>query len=192
MNMRVLALDPATCTGFAFGDGSGIPESGSVRLRYGEDSEPDDIAAGMAAFLLRQIRAYKPDLIIVEAYLPPGTQMHQAPVISSLLLHGAIAAMCGLYRISLTTCTAAQFRKHFVGRSTAKPRSKGARTAKAKAEDRRANKQIVIDRAKLLRWLPESCNDDNRADALAIWSYGIGMYSKYDPANPPKLEMYRD
>ena len=152
--MKILAIDAARTTGWCFGNGSEVPDSGSIRLAGG-DGEIEDLPASMAGFLLRKIRQYKPELIALEQYLNPAVQMGQAPVVTSLLLHGSVCAMAGLYRIPFVTCTPPQWRKSFVGRSTARPRSDGRRTPKQKAEDRAATKAMVLDRAKLLCWLPQ-------------------------------------
>lgn len=60
---------------------------------------------------------------------------------------------------------------------------------KTNAGDRKATKRAVIDRCKEWGYLPAGCNDDNRADACAIWHVAQVKFAQWQP--PFELMMGR-
>ncbi|OAS26320.1 hypothetical protein [Methylobacterium platani] len=167
--MRILALDVATRTGFAIGRPGKIERSASVRLK--RPDEPLYVAGRNIGFFLRDIftiRSERPDVIVVEAPLPPGAERG---AMSAILAWGClfvIEFMGALFEIPVRHVDAGQVRKFYTGRArwVAPP---GFSTAKD--SNRKYGKLKVIERAKQLGHIPSDCNDDNRADACAVHYY---------------------
>lgn len=174
--MKILAIDPAINLGWASGDGRSVPASGTVRL-VEPGYEREDLPASAASLVRSQIREFKPDIIVIEAYMNARAQPAQAVIETSLLIHGAICGIVGIYKIPFAITYPQEWRKSFCG--------------KANAGDRKATKAMSLDRAKQLGWLHENCRDDNRADALGIWTWAQSTYAKFDPEHRPKLELFR-
>lgn len=173
--MILLALDLGRSTGVAYGDpANGKPkiETWELALDYGEPK----LAAGMFGARLRdQFRNHpRPDRIVVEEFMAPAASENQNSTIAQILLHGGLHFAGGIYRIPITALSVGAARKHFCGKSTALPRTKGRkRTQREKKQARDANKKMVLDRAKLLGYVPRSCEDDNQSDAAALWDWGM-------------------
>lgn len=164
--MRIMALDPATVTGFAFGEAGSIPKSGSVRLK--RPGESADVAAFNAlAFLRDRFVLDRPDLCCVEHYLTPVAQKSADAVILSIMVFGVIVAMCRAYGVRFEAPKADTIRKHFCGAANA-----GARAN---------TKLMVLNRAKLLGYIPRDCADDNRADACAAFDYASAHFARVQP-----------
>lgn len=178
--MRILALDLATCTGFAFGEAGAVPDSGSVRLaRPGVDHHQASRALG--TWVRKRFFTFKPsfpDLIIAEQFLDPSAQLHGAVVVTQLLLHGALDAVAACYGVEVRRHAASSIRKHFCGQAFALPRSKQQRTPKEKAEARKATKAMVLSRCHMLGYFPRSVTDDNRADACATFDFAAATIAR--------------
>jgi hypothetical protein len=155
--MLVLALDIATRTGFALGRVGEQPAFGSIR--FGKSSSDDNVIFGAALdwtsrFLEPQPR---PDLLALEALLPPTAMGGKttAAVRDRLAgLHGVIRGVASLRGIArIEDYAVGSVRQHFIG-------------------DRKA-KRDVAKRETMRRCLQLGWNsvDDNAADALATWSY---------------------
>lgn len=171
--MIILAIDPGTRTGIAIGDSRANPDSFAILLAAPITGAPEDRAATLAARLIELIREHKPELIAIEAFLPPHKQLAMAPAVISLMLHGAVAAISGLYKIPLISIAPATWRKHFLGKSP---------------KGRFEIKSAVIDRAHLIGYLPKDVIDSDRAEALGIWDYAA---AKYGRAIPKELLLFR-
>jgi Holliday junction resolvasome RuvABC endonuclease subunit len=163
--MRIIAIDPGTRTGISIGDSAKGPDSYSILVGK-PNSTPEDRSASLAAHLSSVIRAKKPELMAVEAYLSPYAQPAFSPAVISLMLHGAVSAIAGLYKIPLIPVAPATWRKHFLGITP-----KGRKVVKA----------AVLARAKLIGYLPNDCNDDDRAESLGLWDYATAKYGRTAP-----------
>ncbi len=165
--MLILALDLGTRTGFAFGEAGRIPASSSVTLK--KPSEEHEVAArNLARFLRDHTAGRRPDLIAVEHYLPPSAQQHDAPVISSLLLAGALQAFAGSHDVRVEAPHPGTVRKHFLGR--------------ANLGDRKLTNAAVVSRALALRYLPPGCADWDRANACAVFDFACAQYARRLPS----------
>jgi Holliday junction resolvasome RuvABC endonuclease subunit len=176
--MKVLALDIARQCGLCVGEaGAGKPVVSSHNLaRKGEGYEA---ACQKFAPLLRDwIRVESPDLIAVEHWLHPLAQPSADAVIMQLHLHGVVRGIAGCKAIPIRMPTPDEVRVHFCGQKSAMKRTHGPKTPQQKAEARKATKQMVINRAILLGYLPHGCTDDNMADAAALFDYACAHYAR--------------
>lgn len=166
--MKIMALDPATVTGFAVGSPGEIPTSGSVRLK--RPNEGSDVAAfNMLCFLRDRWVLDKPDLLCVEHFMSPVAQKSADAVILQIQVFGVIVAMARAYSVRLEAPHRQTILKHFCGQ--------------ANAGTRDATKRMVLQRARMLGYLPRECIDDNRADAIAAWDYAGATYARTQPKN---------
>lgn len=166
--MVILALDPATKTGFAQGDAGAVPRSGSVRLKR-PDEEPGVAAFNVLAFLRDRFVLDKPDLVACEHWLAPVAMKGQDAMILQLMVHGVIAAVCRAYSVRLETVPVQTWRRHYIG--------------KAHGGERGESKRMVLARAKALRHLPPECFDDNQADAVGIFDWASAHFARRTPAS---------
>ena len=178
--MRILTLDLATTTGFAFGEAGAVPESGSVILsKKGDDAHQPSRALG--TWLRKRFFTFKdsyPTLIVAEDLMSPDAQPHQSVIISQILLHGSLNCLAANYGVEVRRVAASTVRKHFCGKAFALPRGKGPRTPKERAEARAATKAMVLRQCHLLNYFPRSVDDDNRADAVAVFDYSSAHYAR--------------
>jgi Holliday junction resolvasome RuvABC endonuclease subunit len=164
--MRLMAIDPATVLGFAIGPVGAIPRSGAVRLR--KPSQDRDVAAFNCLCFLRDTWVLdKPDLVCVEHFLSPVAQKSADAIILQIEVYGVIVAMCMACGIPYRSVQPATWRKHFCGQ--------------ANAGERDATKEMVIKRAKALKYIPADCSDNNRADACGIFDYGAATFGRAIP-----------
>ena len=162
----ILALDIATRTGFARGRVGELPVSGSINFgRDGSSRNRTDAAIFAAAlrWLSQELQPEpRPDLVIMEAMLPPdaargSTQRGGAPI-------GSPA--CRASSKASRTCAASA--------RSRKPQS-GISAVTSSAIDRSSAltaKRTVMERCRALGW---ECADDNAGDALALWSYACAL-----------------
>jgi hypothetical protein len=161
-----MALDPATVTGFAYGEAGAIPKSGSVRLKR-PNQGPEVAAFNMLAFLRDRFVLDRPDLCVIEHYMNPAAQKSADAVILQIMVFGVIVAMCKANNVRIETPHAATIRKHFCGA--------------ARAGARADTKRMVIRRAVMLGYVPKDCTDDNRCDAVAAWSWAECAFARIQP-----------
>lgn len=168
--MRVLALDIAEKLGWAVGDAGAIPLSGSKLLI--KKGDPVENGPGECfLFLQALIRQHKPDCVVREAWLDPVAQPSSAAIISQLLLHGAALAICSAYKLPMYAVAVGTWRTHFTGRAHVSKQEKDI--------DRLANKRMVADRAKLLKYIPRDSEPDfDQCDAIGIWDWGSAHIGK--------------
>ena len=151
----ILAIDAATRCGFAMGRIGSTPASWSDRLRSPDD--PPSRAARKMGIVLRDLfSTNRPDIVYIEQPVRGGMNM-QTNANTLLVLQGlymSVHAICGPYGVRTNESHVQTVRKHFVG--VARPDNP---------------KRAVLDRCYALGWLEPDCKDDNRADALALWSF---------------------
>lgn len=171
--MKILAIDAATRCGFAWGDSNGKPVSLSHRLKGPED-EPERAFKRLGIILRDMFSADAPELVVVEAPMSMGAMIRKDedsergfkfasnPSTIYLLngLIGVVFGICGPYGIRARTANVQAVRKDFLG--------------KARPQD---PKRSVLARCVQLGWLDKDCKDDNRADALSLWSHSCGKYA---------------
>jgi hypothetical protein len=152
---RILALDVATTTGWAFGRPDGPPTFGSIRFGKPGTSR---------AVCYREFRAWLdmwanyrkcPDLIVFES--PVASMMHgqtNVDVIKKLIGMCEHLEEWAHDKIELREANVQQIRQHFIGCS---PKREEA-------------KRLTIERCHELKW---AAINDNEGDALALLDYQI-------------------
>lgn len=170
--MRIAALDIATVCGFAFGDASAIPQSGSVRLK--RPGEPPEIAAfNMRAFLRDRFTLERFDVLAIEHFLNPAAQKSADAVILQIMCFGVAVAEGMARGIRIEAPYPGTIRKHFIGEQ-----HKGAR---------KDTKAAVLARAKVLGYVPRDCRDTDRSDAVALFDFAAATYAR---ARPRELVLF--
>jgi hypothetical protein len=158
---KIAALDIATTCGWACGVLGETPRAGSMRFGViGRDS-PDDIFAAALIWADGFFRLERPDLLILEAMLPPDAMKGQTSRQTRDRLAGLHGIMRGVARkagvAEIATATVGDIRSHFIG---------------GRMERRAAAKRETLRRCVMLHW---PADDDNAADALAAWSYACAL-----------------
>ena len=158
----IVALDLATRTGVAVGAG-GRPNAWSVDLGAGQ---PEDAKFSRVLQLTHSlIDAHAPDLIAIEA--PVG-----GPEASHFLI-GLVACVRGYARnrgVPVARYQSSTIRKHFLG---AVPTVRGQAAANKHAA-KKAIKGMVMNRCRALGY---AADDDDAADACALWDYATALRS---------------
>jgi hypothetical protein len=167
--MRILALDIATRTGWAVGAvGQRAPMFGSIR--FGKPGASHDaIFANALKWASANFKTWRPDRIMFEAPLPTIFHRGTTNISTTRILFGlpaimqAVAYLRGVYDVR--DAAAKDVRIFFLGNNLRRDAAKAA----------------TIKRCRMLGWDVE---DDNAADACALWLYacntacaspGIGM-----------------
>ena len=160
----LLCLDLATVTGVAWGRAGEKPQSCSIRLsKRGDDVQ--QAPRSLAIWLVKHFREYgKPDLLASEHTIPPMGQLHQSAIIAQEQLHGAVFAIAGIYNVPIVEPYPATIRKHCLGQGRAK--------------DGQNIKALVLERMRLLGYIPKDCKDHNQADACALYMYVEDVYCR--------------
>lgn len=166
--MIVLALDLASVSGVAVGSSGGRPTAWSVDLGQGRS---EDARFSQALVLTHKlIETHKPDLIAIEA--PVG-----GPKTSHFLV-GLVACVRGCAfnrRIRVESYSIAAIRRHFCGGHVTSAAYGHLEPRKRKAAARAAGKNLVMQRCRQLGWEAE---DDNAADACALWDLACSLESR--------------
>src|SRR5262245_55757520 len=161
----ILALDVASTCGWARGRiGDRAPTCGSVRFAK-QGASHDAIFGAAGTWMIDLLKQEpKPDVVAIEALLPPHVIRKRSTQEHDLLpgLHGVIRMVLflkGVYRPQLVPVQT--WRKHFIDLSV---------VAKGEA------KQHVLRKCRSLGWLERA--DDDAADACGLWSYAC---ARIDP-----------
>jgi hypothetical protein len=141
-------------------------------VRFGKSGASDNaVFSHCLTWLSRQLEPKpRPDLLVVEGMLPPGAKLgHTSADVRDRLagLHGivrAVAFLRGIYRIE--EHSVGDVRAHFIGDRMLK---------------REAAKRETLRRCRALGW---PVDDDDAADACALWSFAASLI---DPAQALKL-----
>lgn len=167
--MKILALDLATTTGVCVGTSGADPKVWSVYL--GE--APDERRLSNVLRLTKGlIEKNQPNLIVPEAAV--GGKEANAYLIG---LMQCVRAQAFAMNVTCIPAHIATVRKHFIG----KHMTSRDFPHLSKAAAKKAIKGEVIKRCQLLKWKAE---DDNQADALAIWDYACATYARGYQAKP--------
>jgi hypothetical protein len=160
-NPLVLGLDIATVTGWAYGRvDANAPQWGAVR--FGSASTPSPKIFGEAMnWAIKLLHNLKPDIVMMEALLPPLAMRNQTSraVRDRLCGLNAIIAACAHHEGvgEIASAQVQDIRAHFIGE---------------RMLPRKVAKQEVKDKCLSLGW---SVPDDNCADAVACWSYACAL-----------------
>jgi hypothetical protein len=163
---NILALDIATRTGWARGCvGDNAPTCGSVQ--FGKAGASQLAICGHALeWAIDILKPPLPDLVAIEALLPPHVTRGKSNVDHDLLahLHGIILGVCFMRGVFKVHKYAVQsIRAHFID---------------LKACARGQAKPMVQSKCRQLGWLQLGYledADDDAADACACWSYACGL-----------------
>lgn len=168
----VLGLDLATQTGVAIGRPGEIPKTFSVRLK--KPDEHRSIAfSNLIAFLSDTFTQHavvfvaKERMLSLEAF--KQIKNAESTVRMTAGIHAVTEAMCIRFNIPWTEAADSTIRKHFIGRG--------------RMGTREETKKAVVQRCKLLKILPDDCNDDNQADAAATHDWACATYGKSSVTN---------
>jgi hypothetical protein len=165
--VNILSLDLGRKCGFAYGDIGTIPTSGSIVLRAaGADNA---IALGaLGRWLDGHIRlrpGNKPDIIVCEHWLAPRAQQSGAAVEDALRLNGVVHGIASAYGIEVSEPYASTVRSQVCGRVSVP--GVGLRGVRKVSN----TKIMIIDTMIMRGYLPQGCDDDDRADACALWCW---------------------
>jgi hypothetical protein len=161
----ILAIDLATTAGIARGKVGAEPTAETVKFAKSAGARDDAVFAKALSWASGYLKGGVPDLIFIEAMLPPEAMHgHTSRAVRDRLagLHAVIRAVAylrGCYQIE--AANVGDIRAHFIG-------ERGLR--------RDAAKSAVFERCQQLGW---NCDNENESDALALWSYAC---AQIDPA----------
>ena len=158
---KIAALDVATTCGFACGVLGEIPRAGSVRFGLISRDPPEEVFAAAIEWAAAFFERERPDILMLEMMLPPQAMLNKTSRQVRDRLAGLHGIMLGCARRAgvgeFVHVSVGDIRRHFIGDGHLK---------------RNAAKREVIRRCVQLGW---RADDDNAADALAIWSYACAL-----------------
>lgn len=160
-NLLVLGLDIATTTGWAHGRvDAKAPKWGVIRFG-GHNALPSEIFAAALTWANNFMRELKPDVLIVEALLPPtAMKNHTSTAVRDRLcgLNAIIIACAKLNNVGeITSASVQDIRAHFINERSLR---------------RQSAKEQVMEKCKSLGW---NVPNHNAADAVACWSYACAI-----------------
>lgn len=166
----IMTLDLGVSCGVAKGHAGEIPESFSVLLKQKED-ERRVALANLEHFLIASWKRDRPDAVVTEAPINLAGMKNLASAAHSVrmayALAGIVEALCHIWKIPHREIHDATVRKHFLG--------------KGRIGTRKQTKDAVVARAKLLKYIPRDCEDDDRADACSIWDWASAHLARHSP-----------
>lgn len=151
----ILALDLATTSGWAEGPIDGTPRYGSERFAPAGAARAAVLGKAITYFQ-RRFMAFRPAVVVFEAPLPPSFMRGHTNFNTSrtlLALPGIIEGLCAINGIDrVMEAKVSDIRRFFIGGN---PRGE-------------EGKKQTIARLVSMGFAPQ---DDNAADALALWHY---------------------
>ncbi|MDP2618592.1 MAG: hypothetical protein Q8P46_00205 [Hyphomicrobiales bacterium] len=166
----IIGFDVGRLLGFAAGMPGTMPESSTVAL-----SKPGGAlslqAANLIAFLDKTFREYRPALVAKEAPFSLAAfsdhHVNEAAVRSAFGLHCIIDGMCQRFGIPCHESAVATVTKHFTG--------------KARHGGRTPRKRAIMQRCRVLGYVPADCRDEDRCDALCVWDWAAATLARVPP-----------
>lgn len=161
----VYALDLGTRSGFAKGRPGDAPISGALILKRRDEARA--VALGnLLAYLNDEWSQDAPALVCTEApmTLEAFRQLHssEANVRMHHGLHAVVEALCARFGCRLIEAHNATVRKHFLGIG--------------RLGNREDTKAAVVRRCHMLGLMPRDKNDDDRADAIALFDWACATF----------------
>lgn len=172
--MKILALDIATTVGICVGTAGTVPTAWSVRL--GKKGQDDILFSKMLRLTSSLIKQYEPDLMAFEGAVGGDRSSHY--------LVGIIACARGMATardVPVVPCNIGAIRKHFIGQHVTSAMYPHLPKGKAKAAACEHAKAAVQNHCKMLGWKAE---DEDSADACAVWSYACHKNGIHMPMPP--------
>ena len=154
MIRTVLALDLSTRTGWAFGSAGSGPVHGVWLL--GKMSEGGRVFSCLMASLQDAIAVHQPDLVIMEAPLPPQAQTAANTARLQFGLAAHVETVCFEHGVRLEEERAGDVRRAVLGTF-------------------RADKSTIIEWCQRQGWTPA---EDNDADALVLLRYRLDVEAR--------------
>lgn len=169
--MIILALDLASVTGWCVGEPGGPPLHGWLRFASAGASHEAIFAAALK-WTHEMITVHAPNLIVWEAPMPTSFNRGTSNVNTTTLLYGlpavvgAVAYQARVPRI--LKASTKDVRLHFIGQNP-----KG-----------HIGKKLVMRQCRVMGW---EVDDDNEADALALWSFMCSLIAPELALRPTPL-----
>jgi hypothetical protein len=155
----IYAFDLGTQCGWARGHGYTSMQSGSIMLK--QRGEPDWTAFTAWARWLQTVWTQEPPTVVVlEAMFSSAAFAARSSDASAKLqsgLRGVVGAFAGAWKITPSEYQRSTILAHFI--SNGRPGS------------RMLGKQLVVERCRLLKYVPRDCHDEDQCDALALLDY---------------------
>lgn len=163
--MRVLALDIAATTGWAFTDDK-IRASGAQKF----SSALGPFADEFETWLLALIERYSPDLVAVEGLIPIRGQTRLVIQLRAYGAHTLVHKACHRYGIELQSVDVGRWRKQFIGRARAPQEIGGHKLA---SHQRRSwLKKTALAECERRGWRAAT---DDEADAIGVLSFVVNQ-----------------
>lgn len=156
----ILALDPATLTGVADGVPGSDPVLSVVKLRRDEDCTHIDLIRRAADFMWRRMANDRPDLVVIEAAVPPHAVKGHTTARSTEVLQqvrGAYIGIAAAAGVKVVEVHIRTWRKSVLGMGNLP----GARA-----------KYLMMQQCKHLGW---NAPDHNAAEAAGIWLWACSQ-----------------
>ena len=157
----IWALDLAAITGMATGRVDAKPVARSITLVPVDATSDQLFAACLDWFEDALERGPPPDILAIEALLPPLARFGATSTSSQHRLaglHGIVRGLAHRAKVpEVMTASVADIRQHFIHHRNLK---------------RNEAKRAVLNTCKMLGW---SAADNNAGDALALWSYTAAL-----------------
>lgn len=176
---HVLALDLASASGLAFGPVGGRPRMELLRL--GDKTVPsEERAKNLMRVLMTFLSVETPDLVVIEEPLNPGVMArigatfavaelaYGLPIVAKMVCRSKGAHRIKYVRVQDAT-------EHFTGVRTYRD-WKDPNTGKT-MKSRQVRKHAIMNACRLRGW---PVDDDNCADAAALWSYGCALIASQE------------
>ena len=163
----IIALDPATTTGYAIGAATGDvkPFLGAVNLKHDETDTHADIFGRAFRWIAGLIEINQPALFAIEPPVPPGNMWGNSNYNTTALALGFNGIFIGAAAhkgVAVLPAPIFTWRKHFLGPGNAK-------LERAKA------KLAAVKQCRLLGW---SAPNDDAAEAGGIWDWARGEIAR--------------
>lgn len=172
----IVSLDLGSSTGYAIGAPGSVPSSGSLRLKSPSD-DPGVAFGRLLTFLDGTFRKTRPALVAIERPMHLGGTARagnsERAVVLAYGLFAVAQAVCHMWTVPVVAEYPATVRKHFLG--VGAPRR------------RKDAKAAVLRRARLLGLIPRDCEDEDRADAAAIFDWAAATHFR---ARPKELHLF--
>lgn len=109
--MLILAIDPASTTGFCLGEPGAVPTLSSQKFKQDPTDEPEDVFRRATYFLAEFLRQSRVDLIAIEAPFP---SKNFATSMITLGLFGIFTGIAGCKDIKIVRVQISAWRKYFL------------------------------------------------------------------------------
>lgn len=156
----IMAIDPNTKTGIAEGEPGGTPRLTSCNFRQDETDTPADIAKRATFFFADRLRTNPPDIVFIEAPVPPSTVSGATNFSTSRITLGMNFLLLGIFGckgIPVREAPINSWRKYAFSTG----HMKGA-----------VAKKQAMELCKCLGW---NAPTHDSAEAACIWLYGCSL-----------------